>query len=272
MATSLTLKAIATKAGFSDSSVGSAAYTINGTVAVVTFSPGTGSYATTQNVSLSTVTGSAVICYTTDGSTPTATTPGTCSHGTTYSGAITVSTSQTITALATKAAFVNSGVTSAAYAINGTLPTPTFAPAAGTYASAQTVTISAASGSALVMVNTMQETANANDTIGSAVHRNTYTNCIATCSGGTPGPSPFGTLWCTAAVKSTWSASCPAFAGNGVVAATISGTGTTALDNGNGAGFGYGLSTIRHWLPPTQALPAPDAEHMGMWRPVTSRA
>jgi hypothetical protein len=71
-----TLRAV-TFVGSVESSVTSAAFTISGTVATPTFSPGGGSYASAQNVSISTATAGATIVYTTDGTTPT--------YGTVYS-------------------------------------------------------------------------------------------------------------------------------------------------------------------------------------------
>ena len=67
-----------------------------------------------------TTSGTATICYTTDGSTPTGNGAGTCTHGTTYTGPITVSSSETVKAIATQAAFTDSTVGSAAYVIGGT--------------------------------------------------------------------------------------------------------------------------------------------------------
>jgi hypothetical protein len=236
VSSSLTIKAIATKIGYNDSSVASAAYVINGTVSSVTFSPVAGSYGAAQTVTLTTSTSGATKCYTTDGSTPTSDGAGTCTHGTTYSTPFSVSTSQTVNAIASKSGFSDSPMTSAAYTINGTLPTPTFTPAAGGYPTTQHITISASSGSALVMVNAMQETANANDTIGSSVHRNTYTNCATGWNGSalTPVGQPVGNLYCTSAIRTA--AIAAGGPNQGFVASTISGTGTSALDNGNGAG------------------------------------
>jgi len=54
------------------------------TVATPTATPSAGTYTSTQIVSLATSTLGAVICYTVDGSTPTATAPGTCSNGISY--------------------------------------------------------------------------------------------------------------------------------------------------------------------------------------------
>jgi uncharacterized repeat protein (TIGR02543 family) len=92
-----------------------------GTVAVVGFSPTGNTYSTTQLVTLSSATGSAMICYTLDGSTPTAI-AGSCTHGISYSTTISVSTSQTITAVASKSGYTNSSVTSATYTIVGPSP------------------------------------------------------------------------------------------------------------------------------------------------------
>jgi hypothetical protein len=115
------------------------------TVATPTFSPVAGTYGPTQSVTISTSTGGASIVYTTDGSTPTVTAM-TCTitHGTLYSGSLTVSTSQTIKAIGCLASDNASSVGTAVYVINGAATTPTFSPVAGTYASAQSVTLSTA--------------------------------------------------------------------------------------------------------------------------------
>lgn len=118
------------------------------------------------------------------------------------------------------------------------VPAPTFSPAGGAYSSAQQVAITDSLSGPNVVIS-MPETSNGNASTGTTPHANTYTNCIATCASGSPAPSPYGTLWCTAAIKASstiGSVKCPAYASNGVVSSTISGTGTSALDNGNGAG------------------------------------
>ena len=81
-----------------------------------TFTPAAGSYYPGQSVTIN-LAGGCTGCYTTDGSTPAATTPGTCSTGTTYSTAVSVASSLTLKALATKSGNTNSGVASAAYVI-----------------------------------------------------------------------------------------------------------------------------------------------------------
>ena len=92
------------------------------TAATPTFSPGVPYTGTATTVTLASATFDAVICYTTDGSTPAAATPGTCSAGTTYSGPFAVATTTTVKALATETAFLNSGVAVGLYTI--VAPTP----------------------------------------------------------------------------------------------------------------------------------------------------
>lgn len=139
VSTSLTLKAVGSLSGDTDSAVGSAAYTIAAAAATPTFSPVAGTYTGTQSVTISTSTGSATLCYTVDGTTPTANGAGTCTHGTTYSGAVSVAASETLMAIASKSGNSDSAVGSAAYVI--VVTTPTFSPAAGTYTGTQAVTI-----------------------------------------------------------------------------------------------------------------------------------
>ncbi|HTQ32498.1 MAG TPA: chitobiase/beta-hexosaminidase C-terminal domain-containing protein [Opitutaceae bacterium] len=81
------------------------------------FSPGAGTYATAQNVTITSTTTGASIRYTTDGSAPSET------AGTLYSGPVHISANTTLKAIAYAAGFTDSNVTSAAYAIT---PPPTF--------------------------------------------------------------------------------------------------------------------------------------------------
>jgi hypothetical protein len=84
-----------------------------------TFSPAAGTYAAAQSVTV-TVSSPAgtTICYRTDGVSPSASGPGVCAAGsTTYSSALTVSATQTIRAIGSKAAYTNSSVVTAAYTI-----------------------------------------------------------------------------------------------------------------------------------------------------------
>src|SRR6202166_4982684 len=113
-----------------------------GKVATPTFSPAAGTYLGTQTVTLSDSTSGAVIFYTLDGSQP-----GTSAGGSThqYNGPLTVSSAETIKALATASGMTTSGTSSATYTIETQVATPTFSPAAGSYSSTQTVSISTTS-------------------------------------------------------------------------------------------------------------------------------
>ena len=98
------------------------------TVSVV---PGT--YTTTQSVALASVTPSASIYYTTDGSTPT-------TGSNAYGSAISVGQTTTIKAKAFKAGLADSNVVTATYTLQ--VVTPTFTPAGGSYGATQSVAIS----------------------------------------------------------------------------------------------------------------------------------
>jgi glycosidase len=80
------------------------------TVATPTFSPAPGTYSSTQSVTLSDSTSGASIYYTTDGSTPT-------TSSTKYTGAITVSSTETFNAMAAASGYNNSAVASGTYTI-----------------------------------------------------------------------------------------------------------------------------------------------------------
>jgi Chitobiase/beta-hexosaminidase C-terminal domain len=133
------IEAIATASGYTDSPVAVATYTITlPAAATPSFTPPSGTYFSAQSVTISSGTPGATIYYTTNGATPTV-------SSLVYSGPITVSTSETIKAIAVVGGYANSEVGSASYTI-GQSPTqllaPTFNPPGGTYGSAQIVTIS----------------------------------------------------------------------------------------------------------------------------------
>src|SRR5208337_1338820 len=159
-----TLEAIATASGYSQSAVGSAAYTINGPAATPTFSPAAGAYGPAQSVTISDATSGATIYYTTNGTTPS-------TSSSVYSSAINVSATETLEAIATAPLYMTSGVGSAAYTINGAVATPTFSPAAGTYSSTQTVTISDGTSGATIYYTTNGTTPTTNSsTYSSAIN------------------------------------------------------------------------------------------------------
>jgi len=103
------IKAIAVVLEEAPSPVASVRYTLQ--QATPSFSPVAGTYSSTQSVTI-TSTGADSIYYTTDGSTPT-------TSSTLYTGAISVSASETLKALAVKSGWTNSAIGSAAYVIEG---------------------------------------------------------------------------------------------------------------------------------------------------------
>jgi hypothetical protein len=85
------------------------------TASTPTFSPGAGSYTSGQSVTISATTGG-VICWNTTGSPATNGTTG-CTTGTLYSGAISVSATETLYAVAGGTGYLDSSVGSAAYTL-----------------------------------------------------------------------------------------------------------------------------------------------------------
>ena len=138
-----------TNYGYVPSAQVSATYTLSGQpqASTPTFSPAAGTYGSAQSVTISSSSSGAIICYSTSG-TPQTNGAGGCNVGTLYTGAISVSSSQTLYAVAGGTGYTDSSVGSAAYTISSTpqAATPTFSPVGGSYSGTQTVTISATSG------------------------------------------------------------------------------------------------------------------------------
>jgi hypothetical protein len=107
-----TLKAIATASGHSQSAVRTGVYTIASPAATPTFSPAAGTYSSSQTVTISDSTSGATIYYTTDGSTPT-------TSSIVYSGPITLSSTETLNAMAVATGYATSATGSATYTIGG---------------------------------------------------------------------------------------------------------------------------------------------------------
>jgi N-acetylneuraminic acid mutarotase len=174
-----TLKAVAIAKGYSLSDVASAAYTINLPTATPIFSLSAGTYASTQTVTISDVTAGATIYYTTDGFTPT-------TSSTVYSGPVKVNATETLKAVAIASGYSLSNVASAMYTINFPAATPTFSPAAGTYTSVQTVTVSDATAGATIYYTTDGSTPTTNSTVYSGpikVSRTETLRAVAIASG-----------------------------------------------------------------------------------------
>jgi len=112
------------------------------------FSVPGGTYSAAQSVSISSATSGAKIYYTTDGTTPTA-------SSTLYTGSVMVNKNITLHAMAAASGLAPSPVATAVYAIGlPTAATPAFSVAGGTYSSAQTVTITDATSGATIYYTT----------------------------------------------------------------------------------------------------------------------
>jgi hypothetical protein len=169
-----TIQAIATAPGYRSSTVSSATYNFVAAPAAPTFSLAPGTYSSVQTVTISETTPGAMIYYTTDGTTPIAT-------SSVYSGPITVSSSETITALAVTVesgntvwygialpggGYVVSATASAAYVLNvPQAATPTYSVPSGTYTAVQTVTIRDATVGAGIYYTTDGSTPMTNSTV-----------------------------------------------------------------------------------------------------------
>ena len=142
VSTTTTVRAIATASGFSTSGVASATYTITAAkqaTATPTFSLAAGMYTTAVTVVIVDPTPGATIHYTTNGATPTTSSP-------VYSGPFVANATTTVRAMALASTYNNSAISSAVYTIQlgssgKATPTPTFSLASGTYKSSQTLAI-----------------------------------------------------------------------------------------------------------------------------------
>src|SRR5580704_11109913 len=139
-------------------------------VATPSFSPAGGIYFSAQLVAINSTTGGASVAYTTDGSIPTES-GGTVTHGALYSGAVSINPAATLSAIAFESGYLDSGVCIEGYTLQAAInpageiyaselsanitpaiaqvtTAPIFSPAAGTYESAQSVTISSTTSGA----------------------------------------------------------------------------------------------------------------------------
>ena len=113
------------------------------------FNPSGGTYNSTQSVTISCSTPGATIRYTTNGSTPTSSSPQ-------YQNPVTISATTTLKARAFRSGWYDSEIASAVYTIDTTptVATPTFNPPGGSYSSPQNVTISCSTSGATIRYTT----------------------------------------------------------------------------------------------------------------------
>ncbi len=130
--------------------------TPNAVAPVIT--PDGGAFTTTQSVTLTTTTTTASIYYTLDGSVPTP-------ASNLYTGPISISGDVTLNAIASAPGYVQSGVSSATFTFTDEAPAVTFLPVAGTYNSAQQVTLSDTDTAAAIYYTTDGSTPTAASTL-----------------------------------------------------------------------------------------------------------
>ena len=110
IATSMTINAVATAAGFGMSPTSTASFTVATPATAPIFSPSPGTYSNSVNVTLSNSTPAAAMYYTVDGSTPT-------TSSTKYTSAILVTTSRTVKAIAVAPGYAQSSVSTGSYTV-----------------------------------------------------------------------------------------------------------------------------------------------------------
>jgi len=157
ISTTTTIKALATASGYSTSAVVSGTYTLSTSstpvTATVELSPTPGSFTTAQLVTLTDSTPDSVIHYTTNGTTPTASSP-------VYSAPLTVSATTTIKALASASGYSASLIVIGTYTISTSAPvTPvtasvTLSPEPGSFTSAQSVMLNDSTPGAVIHYTT----------------------------------------------------------------------------------------------------------------------
>ena len=145
------------------------------TAATPTFTPASGTYTGSVSVTVSDATAGTNLYCTTDGSTPTTSSP-TCA-------AMNLTATTTIKAIAVGSGYNNSGVASGTYTI--TAATPTFSPAPGTYTASVSVTVSDATAGALLHCTTDGSTPTASSPACAAMNltATTTVKAIAVASG-----------------------------------------------------------------------------------------
>jgi N-acetylneuraminic acid mutarotase len=174
-----TINAIAILPGlYTQSPAATVTITIAPVAVIPQIKPAAGTYYTTQSVTIADVTPGAIIYYTTDGvTTPTA-------SSAVYNGPISVSSTQTVKAVALAPGGTISPVQSSAYTITTApaAPMPSITPATGTYTTAQSVHMSDSVAGASIYYTTDGTPASTSSTLyrGSfTVSANTPINAIA---------------------------------------------------------------------------------------------
>ncbi|WP_320128428.1 chitobiase/beta-hexosaminidase C-terminal domain-containing protein [uncultured Sphaerochaeta sp.] len=144
-----TVKALAVKTNLINSSVATVTYTYVSlpTVETPVINPGGGSFSGSKTVTLSCATSGAVIHYTLDNSTPSASSD-------TYYDPLVITTGTTIKAIATKSGYQDSAVAEETYSLRLAVSTPILSPAGGAFVSSTSVVASCSTDGAVIYYTT----------------------------------------------------------------------------------------------------------------------
>ena len=154
----VTLSAVTEASGYAPSTASVAHYTIIPHVATPTATPPGGAYVGAQTVTLATTTPGAVIYYTVNGSTPSATN----TAATIYTHPLTISASEVLKSNATATGYAVSAVDSETYTIQAAAPTVSLA--SGSYIGNQSVTLSCSTPNAVIYYTLNGSTPSATNT------------------------------------------------------------------------------------------------------------
>ncbi|HUH62358.1 MAG TPA: chitobiase/beta-hexosaminidase C-terminal domain-containing protein [Terracidiphilus sp.] len=141
------INAMATAASNSQSAVASATYTITPPAPKPAFTPAAGTYISAPSVSIADSTPGATIYYTTDGTTPSVSSPR-------YTGPFTVAATGKLSAIALAPGFSQSAIATASYTITPPVATPIFSPAGGSYTGQQSISIADSTPGAAIYYTT----------------------------------------------------------------------------------------------------------------------
>jgi Chitobiase/beta-hexosaminidase C-terminal domain/FG-GAP-like repeat len=185
-----TIKSMAMAKGYEPSGIASASYIVNAAetaAATPAISPASGtSFASNLSVSITDSTTGATIYYTTDGSTPTA-------SSTVYSAPFTISASTKVQAIATASGYQASAVASSSYTLSApetATATPVISPASGTsFSSSLSVSIADSTAGATIYYTTNGSTPTTSSSVYSGpitLNASTTVQAIAVASGYQP--------------------------------------------------------------------------------------
>ncbi|MCR4286245.1 MAG: chitobiase/beta-hexosaminidase C-terminal domain-containing protein, partial [Candidatus Kaiserbacteria bacterium] len=119
-------------------------------------SPVSGSFSSAQSVTLSSVTSSSSIYYTVDGSTPT-------TNSNLYSGAVSITSSTTLRAIAVRTEYIDSPIMSESYFVQTATPSPSVS--GGTFSSPQSIQLSSLTAESIIYYTTDGSTPTTSSTV-----------------------------------------------------------------------------------------------------------